>query len=297
MSVAISTIGRPDLVIRTVRSVLAGDAVPAEILVADQNPVLHTDLAQLAADVSTLRLLRGIPTGLSAGRNACLAAATQEMVAMIDDDVEVDPGWLGAMHAALTEGGEWVIVSGRVLPGPTEQPDDWVPSTKVSTVPETHRAPGPKDVVWGNNFGMWRRAFRTVGPFDTRLGPGARWASSDDNDFGYRALRAGLTVRYVPSVCLTHMAWRRGRALYRVQWEYGRGQGGFYAKHGALGDRHLRGRFAADVAVDLRGVLRYAARRDPWAASYALHLLGLVAGFAEWRLREGVSVVTRRRPG
>ena len=54
--------------------------------------------------------------------------------------------------------------------------------------------PSGVDVLWGNHFGLWRRAIARIGAFDTRLGPGGPWASADDNDYGYRALRAGLAV-------------------------------------------------------------------------------------------------------
>lgn len=290
LSVVISTRNRPRQVLATLGSLMAGQRRPADIVVVDQSDADDPGVAAFVAGHAGIRRILTPARGLSRGRNEGMAATRCPLVALIDDDVDAPPGWAEAMVAALRQEGPGTLVSGRVLPGaPPGDADGWVPSTKTSLAPEHHTAPTGVDVLWGNHFGLWRDAIGRVGPFDTRLGPGGPWASADDNDYGYRALRAGLAVAYRPDVTLTHVAWRSGRELYSVQWDYGRGQGGFYAKHAHWGNPLMLRRLLRDAAHDLAGIARYGARGDRWAASYALHLAGLVGGFVQWRVRRPVA--------
>src|SRR5689334_9148471 len=42
----------------------------------------------------------GSPKGINVARNACVAHSTGALVCFLDDDVEVWPGWLGALLGA-----------------------------------------------------------------------------------------------------------------------------------------------------------------------------------------------------
>lgn len=284
VSVVIPTCGRPDLLRGAVASVLAGDAVPAEVLIIDQSRGPLSPLAIPAPPPGCrVRHRASDATCLSAARNEGIALGTQPIVAMIDDDVEVAAGWLRGVVDGLQ--GDVAAVTGRVRPGPTPAPDDYVPSVYDHAEPEVLTGPVARDMLSGNNFAARREVLEAVGPFDERLGPGSRWAGADDNDYGYRLLAAGHVIRYEPRAELVHHAWRRGRAIVRLRWNYGRGQGGFYAKHLPGARRVMLRRLARDLRIDLAGMVRFAVRRDPWAVTFAAHAVGLVSGVCEWWLR------------
>ena len=262
-SVVVCSRGRPELLLDAVRSLLAMDVLPTEIVVVDQSDRPQPDLA--AGTVGTgvpvdLRYLWNPDRGLSRARNVGVAAARGEIVAFLDDDMLVDPRWLDGFVRALTEGpdaGVRLVVSGQVRPGEPEVPGAWAPSTIADSEPATYRGRLRRDVLFAGNMALHRTAFDAVGIFDERLGAGTSLPSAEDNDFGYRLLRAGFTLAYRPEVVAVHRAWRRENALVRLRYDYGRGQGGFYATWVARGDWFMLRRAVGDLA----GHLLRAARR------------------------------------
>jgi GT2 family glycosyltransferase len=271
------------MVAGALEAVLAGAEVPAEVIVVDQSETPALDVPPAAARRGVeVRHVPSATTGLSAARNAGIALAREPVVAMIDDDAVVTPTWAQAVDDAMRLGGPRTAVTGRVVPGPTPTGREYVPSCNVSTTPAVFRGRIGRDVLFGNNFAIPRAAIEEIGWFDERLGAGARWRAADDNDFGHRLLDAGYTIRFVPEAEVTHLAWRTTRQLLHLRWSYGRGQGGFYAKHARLGDRYTMRRLARDAGASARAAARFGIRLDPWAATHAAHLCGLVSGFAEW---------------
>ena len=285
VSLVIPTRDRHDLLRNNLRSVAAGRAVPAEIIIVDQSREPSSGIETLPMPPGVrLRHVMSSGSGLSRGRNEGFEHASFPLVAMIDDDVEVSEGWLDALVGALVAAGPRAAVTGRVLPGPTPTGQEYVPSVNVATEPATFVGLLSHDVLFGNNFAIPRAAIAEVGGFDVRLGPGAHWSNADDNDFGYRLLTAGYAIHFVPEAALTHLAWRSGRDLLRLRWSYGRGQGGFYAKHTSMRDRHLLHRLLRDCRLSAGEAARFGLRLDPWAAMHLAHLAGLLSGFAEWIL-------------
>ena len=80
----------------------------------------------------------------------------------------------------------------------------------------------------------WRRRGAVLeGGFDELFGPAE---AAEDNEFCYRWLRSGGSLRYEPSLVVWHHDWRSPRELERLYVRYARGQGFFYAKHLRRGD-------------------------------------------------------------
>ena len=52
------------------------------------------------------------------------------------------------------------------------------------------------------------QVFEQVGGFDARLGAGSRFPAADDNDLGFRLLKAGYEIVYAPEPVVYHRAWR-----------------------------------------------------------------------------------------
>src|SRR5579871_5412880 len=67
-------------------------AAGAELIVVDDGGIAANE--RLAARAGARYVALGEPRGLNAARNAGIAAATGDLLAFVDDDVEVRAGWL-----------------------------------------------------------------------------------------------------------------------------------------------------------------------------------------------------------
>src|SRR5262249_1593842 len=114
--------------------------------------------------------------------------------------------------------------------------------------PEPHDYCGKLDrEVMYQNWAVPRKAFDEVGLFDERLGPGGPLRNAEDNDMAYRWLRAGYRILYRPQLVVRHNGWRSRSEIASLKWDYGVGQGAFYAKHLMRGDPHMAARWGRDV--------------------------------------------------
>jgi glycosyltransferase involved in cell wall biosynthesis len=106
VSVVIPTYRRPTGLAQAIASVLAqqGVEVPIEIVVVDNDPERSAQpvVAALAGTSAVpLRYVAEPRPGISHARNSGVAAARGPVLAFIDDDVQVEPGWLAALLATL----------------------------------------------------------------------------------------------------------------------------------------------------------------------------------------------------
>ncbi|MEY2513509.1 MAG: hypothetical protein QOJ89_867 [bacterium] len=269
------------MLLETVRSILAGERVPAELVVADQSTGPRATLPD-GGDVDIVHLQLS-SVGLSRARNEAIAAARHDLLVFTDDDVLVERDWLGRLVDALVAAPPRTAVTGTVLPGSTS---GHVPSVTHRTQPEVFSGRPFADPLFPNNMALRRQAFEEIGLFDERLGAGADFASAEDSDFGFRLLEAGYEIAFVPGAVLYHRGVRRGRQLAALDWAYGRGQGAFYAKHMSLSDRHVLRRFGRNVAFRLRRMTAIV-RGDRGAVREGIYLAGLLSGSLQWWWRHG----------
>lgn len=250
--VVISTRSNARLARAAVESVLAGGTRPDELILVDQSPELDPLVAELGAS-DGVTVLHSTTIGLSAGQNAAIRSSSSDALFFTDDDVEVAPDWLARMLEALAAAGPRAAVTGRVLPL-TAGPRNLALATSEEHV--VHRAPGLRDVLSGNSMGVYRSAFEECGLFDERLGPGARFPSAGDNDLGYRLLRAGYEIHYVPTAVVYHHPRPSDRAVGRSMVDMGIGQGAFLMKHALAGDPLMRRRLLGTPAWWIARMLR-----------------------------------------
>jgi GT2 family glycosyltransferase len=188
-----------------------------------------------------------------------------------DDDCEVRPDWLRAMTVRLRET-PGAVMTGRVDPGG----EGHVASVTEWTESVTYTRPSLKeDLLFTGNMGCAVETFSRVGPFDER--EFLRFA--EDNDWGYRALRAGLPIIFCPEAAVTHLDWRAPEELLRTYADYARCQGGFYGKYLRRGDAFIALRVGVTL---LRGSRRW--------------VTGLIRGDRVQR-RNGALTVTKLLPG
>jgi GT2 family glycosyltransferase len=281
VSVIIATRNRPALLASTVKSILAGDAVPAEIVVVDQS-----DTPRLARAGELVRgcLVRHIGTasrGVSRGRNLGAESAHHDVLVFVDDDMIADRGWLPALVKGLTAAGEPAAATGRVLAGVEERADSFTPATVRRSTPALHQGHLTVDVLAGGNVAIRRDAFDRIGRFDVRLGPGSNFPAAEDNDLGFRLLAAGGSIAFVPDALLYHRAWRGNDVYLSMRHAYGRGQGAFYAKHLPQNMRLMVRRLVRDVGLRLVYSPRRTRRlRD--AVGELAYVAGVVRGALGW---------------
>lgn len=216
VSVIICTRDRPEPLARCLRSLQSLRTQPHEIVVVDNAP--RSDATQnLMAQWPDVRYVREPRPGLSIARNTGIHAATGDLIAFTDDDVEVHPCWVEQLRPAFRDPAV-MAMTGLILPAKLETEAEQVfqgSSTgfgwgyrPLTFGPQFFEEMKPLGVpVWrigaGANMAFRRQIFDQVGGFDERLGAGAS-GCSEDSEFWYRILAAGWSCRYEPMAVVYH---------------------------------------------------------------------------------------------
>lgn len=139
--------------------------------------------AELCIDHNALHLPFRANLGTSAGWNRMVRATSTEAVAILNDDIRVERGWLRAIEDTLSDPAMGAM-SLSLANGPdgyrARNPDDVDPMTCPL---ERHYAAYP----CGCLLAMRREVFDRLGGFDEEF-----WIGLEEVDFGVRAWRAGL---------------------------------------------------------------------------------------------------------
>jgi GT2 family glycosyltransferase len=280
-SIVLCTRDRAEFAEATVRALLAGDEKPADVVVIDQSAEPSETLPRLG---DLVQYVWSKEPGLSRARNLGTQSAQHDVIVFVDDDVILPSHWLRSLLEPLVAGPERTVVTGPVL-AEEGRPGMFAPSTVEVGPPAVHMGRIDADVFAGGNSALRRSALEEVGGFDERLGAGARYPAADDNDMGYRLLEAGYRIVFAPDAFLYHRSWRPTRAFVRLRWRYGRGKGGFYAKHLSLRDRYMLRRAVRDVGARI-GRLPSGVRNRRRTAGDLSYIAGVLAGAVEWLVIE-----------
>lgn len=238
VTVVIPTRNRGWLIADAIRSVLALDRPDLQVLVIDQS-----------TDDLTRRLIEGeahgderltvVPSntvGVSAARNLAVSLTRSDIVAFIDDDCWVEPGWLDAMMAEFDDP-RVVAVYGRVVPpGFTHRNGTEVAFKDSGRREQFEGRTPPWHVGHGASRALRRSAVVKAGGFDTRLGPGGTFGACEDLDIAYRLSAAGGRLVYTDLAVSYHKDWREWKARRRLERAYGVGAGAAFAKYLRSGD-------------------------------------------------------------
>jgi GT2 family glycosyltransferase len=283
MTVIIPTLGRAILEASLLR-IACGSAWPAELIVVDQGPGPRTGawIERLQAAGLRATLIVSNERGKSASINRGMACAATRFVAITDDDCLAEHDWLQTMTRQLRQHPE-AIITGRVDPAGDDEVEFCIVPSRV---PVVHHKPTLRArSLIGGNMGVALSVAQRVGPFDEH--PSLR-AAAEDSDWGYRALRRGVAIRYTPEVVVQHYNWRStGQRAQRYR-EYSRSQGSFYGKHMLNGDgliwlQAIRGLVAGPLRW-LRGIMRRDQDMIDRGRAAALELLpGILAGIRNAR--------------
>jgi GT2 family glycosyltransferase len=264
LSVVVATRERPERLSECLDALLAAERPPRTIVVVDNVPVTDATARTVAARAdSRIRYLVERRPGAASARATGLASVDTELVAFIDDDVLLDPGWPAAVGSAFALGGDVLAVTTPILPRELETwPQLWLEQFGGFNKGFERRvhdlAAAPMDDplypwspgVYGSGAAM---AFRTrpllaLGGFDPRLTFGG-----EDLDLFLRVVVSGHRLVYEPGAVAWHLHPADPAALRRTMFIYGAGLSGLMTKW-ALTSRAA----AAGIARRLPAALRLA---------------------------------------
>jgi GT2 family glycosyltransferase len=238
----------------------------AEVLVVEDGEA--SEEARLLTELhgARYRAVQGRP-GLNAARNTGVADTSGALVAFLDDDVRVCPGWLTALARAAAEHPGVDVFAGRI----TAALEGAAPHTcgreqpPITTL-DLGEGDGPTPFAWGANMAIRRSALERVGPFDPTVG-----GAGDEQEWQERAAAGGAGALYVAAARVEHRRAgedARLRALSRAAWARGRAARRFDARRGA----------APSLGAELRtiaGCLGHVVRRAcPAGLTMAAHSAG-----------------------
>jgi hypothetical protein len=220
LDVIIATYNRKEMLQTAIRSVL--DLQPplgmtVRVIVADNNSADGTrDLVKSLSCVLDKRLhyLFEPRQGKSYALNSAIAAAEGDLVAIIDDDEEVQPDWLNRVFD-LFQNPTVQYAGGRTLPKSITLLPGWVPTSEFRAVigwaegpSETclYTANDPKVFLMGGNAVFRREFLQAMGPtpYNVKFGRKGGGLLTADDDMYERVLATGAMGVYDPTLIVHH---------------------------------------------------------------------------------------------
>ncbi len=241
-TVLIATYNRAALLDETLQSIarLRSARRTWEAIVVDNNSRDNTRQVverHASAFPVPLRYLLETRQGRSSALNAGIAVAAGTVIAMTDDDVRVDAGWLDAACDAIDDNADPTIryAGGPVDPMWETPPPPWLDLTRGDlwgTIAIQDHGSEPfvyetaRRVPLGANMAAHRSLFDRVGGFRADLGrtSGATPLGQEVPEWLMRVRAAGYRGAYVPAMRVRHHvpAARLTRSYFR-RWWYGKG--------------------------------------------------------------------------
>jgi GT2 family glycosyltransferase len=160
-------------------------------------------------EVEVLALERNV--GFAPAVNLGVQGGDEEFVALVNNDMELDPGWLGALVASLDADPGLGAACPKQRSGHDRALLDGAGDEIAWTGGVRRRGLGEPDEGQYNHgedvfsacagAALYRRAaLRVVGPFDASF-----FAYLEDVDWGMRAQLSGWRARYVPAALVYHL--------------------------------------------------------------------------------------------
>jgi glycosyltransferase involved in cell wall biosynthesis len=238
VTVLVCTRNRPLSLKDTVRGILESDYPDFELHVIDQST---DDMSELALrewrDHPRLRYTRTGSRGLASARNLGFSTARPGIVAMTDDDCRVPRDWLRKMVTAFSAGDRVAIVLGNVLRAEHDSSTGFILGyTRTTPFLATGIRDKPQVEGMGACMAIRTEAWSALSGFDTMLGAGSRFPSSDETDFIIRALLSGYQAYETPDVSVVHYGFRPLNKANELIHGYLQGIGAMLTKHVKCGD-------------------------------------------------------------
>ncbi len=206
ISVIIVTCDRPQVLRRCLEHVLAQEYPRFEVIVVD-NSSLQAETCAVVQDFPLVHYIRSDTRRANPAymRNQGIDQSRGEILAFIDDDSLVTPGWMNALVEGLSDpavGG----VTGRVI----EKSAPVVDTTDIgrllpdgTLVMNFNNVTGentPVDFIYGCNQAIKKSALAEHGLFDPWFA-----MAYEDTEIGLRLRRSGYQLLFVPNMKVEHL--------------------------------------------------------------------------------------------
>jgi hypothetical protein len=307
-----TNVSRPQQLLTCVERLIDLDYPDLEIVVVDNRRTTEQgeDILASLTGLPRVHVVVERRPGISAARNRGVAAATGEIVAFTDDDVEVDRRWLRALGRRFVEERRADAVTGLVVPKELETPAQlWfeqsgsgldgayarlsfelaapdraggvplgVPRFRVirrvanEALVSTGSLYATGEFGIGCNMAFRTEALRSLGGFDEALGAGTPTHGGEDLAALIGLLADGRGLAYEPAAIVHHIHRRGTDELERQLSGYGIG---FTAMLVALirqDPRHLAGLLGMIPAALRLSLARSSAKQSRRPVDYPSHL-------------------------
>ena len=261
VTVVLPTYRRPAAVARALAGLERQEGAPDfEVLVVDNDPAPHATVV-LPPGLSGRVVHEPVP-GAAAARNRGLREAAAPVLALLDDDVVPEPGWLAALAAPVLAG-RADLTGGRVVLDPQVPRPRWLAPGLEGYLTSLDLGPEQRPLADGETLLTASLLTRTAllresGGFDARLGPRGRTQLVGDDVQVVRDLRrAGARATWVPEATVVHeLPASRLRPTWLLRRAYLQGRSDWL-----LDAEQLRARRAGGARIALDWLAGEARRR------------------------------------
>lgn len=174
--------------LESVRCEIERGRYPADIVVVDNASTDRT--AEIAASFPGVRVIREPRKGLVRARAAGYAATSGVLVANVDADTEIPPGWLATVFSEFESDPHLVALSGPFIYRDLPPLKRWISRAFILTYPAVHflvhRIFRVGAILQGGNFIVRRSAMEKIGGYDTSIE-----FYGEDTDVARRIARVG----------------------------------------------------------------------------------------------------------
>jgi GT2 family glycosyltransferase len=200
-----------------------------DILVIDNAPQTDATQELIETQFPQVRYVREPRPGLDWARNRAILEAKGEIIAYTDDDVVVDPGWVGAIAQVFTVNPNVMALTGLVVPYELETEaqvlfEDYGGFGR-GFEPKLYQVQPDQQLPWqwlgagqfgtGANMAYRRSVFEQIGYFDPALDVGTPTNGGGDLEMFIRVLKAGYILAYEPQAMIRHRHRREYTQLKR----------------------------------------------------------------------------------
>jgi glycosyltransferase involved in cell wall biosynthesis len=237
LDIIVPTLNRSAQLRRLATSVLTARAssIACDLFIVDNNS--SDDTHRVSADLIAtwgprVHYVLEREPGKSCALNAGVAASHGELIGFLDDDEEIDPGWIETALRAFANP-HVDFIGGPCAPVWPTDPPEWLPPGHTAAVGRVDGGSTPlifgvtyDGVLMGGNSVVRRSALERAGPFRAVLGPreNQRLLSCEDEDMYLRLLDSGAVGWYVPELLVRHYVQpERLTKSYHRRWSFWHG--------------------------------------------------------------------------
>lgn len=236
---------------------------PVEVVVVEDGSTdASPDILRRWAGEQRVRIVEGQHRGAAAAINLGIRSARFPLIAQVDQDVLLQPGWLQTLASELDDP---TVAGAQGYYETDHSAPIWARFAGYDLEHRYHRIEGPEvDHICTGNSVYRADAVEKVGFFSESIGYGY------DNDMSYRLVDAGYRLRFEKHARSVHR-WRENMLGYLKQ-QYGQGYGRL-----DLVQRHPR-RVTGDRVSGLVMILHVPGTFAALAAAFAAALLAAIGG-------------------